>query len=85
MALPLGELSPQVTERALALPLGELSPQVTERTLALPLGELSPQVTERALALNRPSAGGDAHAAKQVPLGCAAPPAQTTNASPKVR
>ena len=33
----------------LALPLGELSPQVTERALALPLGELSPQVTERAL------------------------------------
>ena len=33
LALPLGELSPQVTERALALPLGELSPQVTERVL----------------------------------------------------
>ena len=33
----------------LALPLGELSPQVTERVLALPLGELSPQVTERVL------------------------------------
>ena len=33
MALPLGELSPQVTERVLALPLGELSPQVTERVL----------------------------------------------------
>ena len=33
----------------LALPLGELSPQVTERVLALPLGELSPQVTERIL------------------------------------
>ena len=49
LALPLGELSPQVTERVLALPLGELSPQVTERALALPLGELSPQVTERVL------------------------------------
>ena len=49
LALPSGELSPQVTERALALPLGELSPQVTERVLALPLGELSPQVTERVL------------------------------------
>ena len=33
----------------LALPLGELSPQVTERVLALPFGELSPQVTERVL------------------------------------
>ena len=33
LALPWGELSPQVTERALALPLGELSPQVTERVL----------------------------------------------------
>ena len=33
LALPSGELSPQVTERALALPLGELSPQVTERVL----------------------------------------------------
>ena len=33
----------------LALPLGVLSPQVTERVLALPLGELSPQVTERVL------------------------------------
>ena len=49
LALPLGELSPQATERAhLALPLGELSPQATERAyLALPLGELSAQVTER--------------------------------------
>ena len=36
-------------QAALVLPLGELSPQVTERALALPLGELSPQVTERAL------------------------------------
>ena len=36
-------------QRALALPLGELSSQMTERSLALPLGELSPQVTERAL------------------------------------
>ena len=33
----------------LALPSGELSPQVTESPLALPLGELSPQVTERVL------------------------------------
>ena len=41
LALPLGELSPQVTERALALPLGELSPQVTERALALPRGAIS--------------------------------------------
>ena len=49
LALPLGELSPQATERAyLALPLGELSPQATERDhLALPLGELSAKLTER--------------------------------------
>ena len=34
LALPLGELSPQATERAnLALPPGELSPEVTERVL----------------------------------------------------
>ena len=37
LALPLGELSPKVTERVLALPLGELSPKVTERALLLPL------------------------------------------------
>ena len=43
LALPLGELSPKVTERALALPLGELSPQVTERALSVlaVLGHLS--------------------------------------------
>ena len=34
LVLPLGELSPQATERAnLALPPGELSPKVTERVL----------------------------------------------------
>ncbi len=41
MALPLGELSAKLTERALALPLGELSAKLTERALALPLGEVA--------------------------------------------
>ena len=53
LALPLGELSPQVTERALSV-LAALSHLSQGRgkcsPLALPLGELSPQVTERALA-----------------------------------
>ena len=60
MALPLGELSPKVTERALqTLPIssGRCSNGMhlrlviarSEASLALPLGELSPKVTERAL------------------------------------
>ena len=60
MALPLGELSPKVTERALqALPISSgrcsngthlrLVIARSEASLALPLGELSPKVTERAL------------------------------------
>ena len=60
MALPLGELSPKVTERALqALPISSgrcsngthlrLVIPRSEASLALPLGELSPKVTERAL------------------------------------
>ena len=60
LALPLGELSPKVTERALqALPISSgrcsngthlrLVIARSEASLALPLGELSPKVTERAL------------------------------------
>ena len=60
MALPLGELSPKVTERALqALPISSgrcsngthlrLVIPRSKAPMALPLGELSPKVTERAL------------------------------------
>ena len=51
VALPLGELSPQVTERELK-PFSNLMPTYYVKRcspLALPLGELSPQVTERVL------------------------------------
>jgi len=81
LALPPGELSPQVTERVLALPLGELSPWVVLAlppgelspwvVLALPPGELSPQVTERAPLLNGP-VNLFAHTAKipvNIPVG----------------
>ena len=57
LALPLGELSPQVTERVLQDALSDLAmlgqmPSLSECSpLALPLGELSPQVTERVLQL----------------------------------
>ncbi len=51
LALPLGELSPQVTERVSRAGLvlsASISPEAAARdVLALPLGELSPQVTER--------------------------------------
>ena len=51
VALPLGELSPQVTERELK-PFSNLMPTYYVKRcspLARPLGELSPQVTERVL------------------------------------
>ena len=53
LALPLGELSPKVTERAHAVTFVAKAPGITRKLpavlLALPLGELSPKVTERAL------------------------------------
>ena len=52
LALPLGELSPQVTERAHAVDLDTKGLGIMRKfsavLLALPLGELSPKVTERA-------------------------------------
>ena len=52
LPLPLGEVSPQVTERAhavtfVAKALGTMR-KLPAVLLALPLGEVSPQVTERA-------------------------------------
>ena len=64
LALPLGELSPQATERALQYTLsvlaslGHLSQgerQEPTPHLALPLGELPPQATERVLGQRLPS------------------------------
>ena len=52
LPLPLGEVSPQVTERAHAVTFVAKAPGITRKLpavlLALPLGELSPKVTERA-------------------------------------
>ena len=52
LALPLGELSTKVTERAHAVTFVAKAPGITRKLLgvllALPLGELSPKVTERA-------------------------------------
>ena len=47
LALPLGELSPKVTERAPCPPRRLLAESPPPTDLALPLGELSPKVTER--------------------------------------
>ena len=56
LALPLGEVSPQVTERAHTVSpvtkvLG-ITRKLPAVLLPLPLGEVSPQVTERAHAAN---------------------------------
>ena len=54
LALPLGELSPKATERAVGSIMTEQTIETSTDHLALPLGELSAKLTERALSILYP-------------------------------